>query len=36
MEFDGEAFSELVLLFLLIMLLFFGTKNIPIPLFPEN
>ena len=36
MDFDGEAFAEMVLIFILVMLLFFGTKNIPEPLFPTN
>lgn len=36
MDFDGEAFAEIVLVFILVMLLFFGTKEIPVPLFPAE
>lgn len=36
MNFDGEAFSTGVIIFILIMLLFFGRRDIPIPLFPQN
>ncbi len=36
MNFDGETFAQTVLIFILVMLLFFGTKDIPVPLFPQN
>lgn len=34
MNFDGEEFNDLVMLFVLIMLFFFGTKNIKPTAFP--